>query len=122
MSMFMVAFFSWWYKDGWAQVATSFNTRMRSVSNAFSVNQLLSTLFAPWRRIVSYPGASLSDKFHAILDNLFSRTIGLIIRLIVLFTALLVSIVVSILTLIELLLWPLLPFGIIGGIIAGLIW
>ena len=120
--MFVVSFFSWWYGEGWAQVGASLRVRLSSVASAFSVNQLLSTLFAPWRRIITYPGASLSEKFHAWSDNVFSRTIGFIIRLIVLLTALLVTILVALLTLIELALWPLLPLGIIGGVIAGLIW
>lgn len=120
--MLVRAFFSWWYREGWIQVAASFGTRIDNVAATFSVNQLLSTLFAPWRRIITYPGASLADKFHAWSDNIFSRTIGFIIRLLVLFTALLVSIAVSIFSLIELIAWPLLPVGIIGGVIVGILW
>jgi hypothetical protein len=120
--MFISAFFSWWYGEGWSQVVSSLSSRLDSVASAFSVNQLLSTLFAPWRRIITYPGASLAEKFHAWSDNIFSRTIGFIIRLIVLLTALLISIVVVLISLVELVIWPLLPIGIVAGVIAGLIW
>jgi hypothetical protein len=120
--MFMTVFLSWWYKEGWAQVAKSLNHRASGVASVFSVNQLLSTLFAPWRRIITYPGASLAEKFRAWSDNVFSRTIGFIIRLIVLLTALLATLIVSLLTVIELIVWPLLPIGIVGGIVAGLLW
>lgn len=120
--MFMTVFLSWWYKEGWAEVAKSLNRRTITVAQVFSVNQLLSTLFAPWRRIITYPGASLPEKFRAWTDNIFSRTIGFVIRLFVLFAALLVTIFISILTLIELIIWPLLPIGIVGGVVAGLLW
>jgi hypothetical protein len=120
--MFISVFFSWWYGEGWTQVAKSFNKRIGLVASEFSVNQLLATLFAPWRRIITYPGASLSDKFHAWTDNVFSRTIGFIIRLLVLLTALIVTILISFLTLVEVIVWPLLPIGIIGGIVIGIIW
>jgi hypothetical protein len=119
--MFMVSFLSWWYKTGWAQVASSFDTRITHVANSFSVSQLFKTLFAPWRRIISYPGASLGDKFRAWGDNLFSRTIGLIVRLLVLIAAGLTIGLVSILTLIELVLWPILPPAVIGLIILGIV-
>lgn len=120
--MFIMAFLSWWYGDGWLKIAANLDGHIKGVLNAFSVNQLLHTLFAPWRRIVSYPGASLSDKFHAWSDNLFSRTIGFVIRLMVILAALLTVIAVTFLNLIEFMAWPLLPVGIIGFVIAGIIW
>ncbi|HET8991911.1 MAG TPA: hypothetical protein VFN31_02655 [Candidatus Saccharimonadales bacterium] len=118
----MKVFLWWWYREGWAEVAKSLNKRAVNVAQVFSVNQLLSTLFAPWRRIITYPGASLQDKFRAWTDNIFSRTIGFVIRVFVLIVAFLMTVVISLLTIIELILWPLLPIGIIGGLIAGLIW
>ena len=120
--MFLTVFLSWWYGEGWALVAKSLNKRIGRVATEFSVNQLLSTLFAPWRRIISYPGASLGDKWRAWADNVFSRTVGFIVRLLVLFGALIVTIAISLLTLIEIIVWPLLPLGIIGAVIIGILW
>lgn len=122
MVMFMATFLSWWYGSGWIQVANSFKPRLNLVSSAFSVNQLLKTLFSPWRRIITYPGASLADRFHAWGDNLFSRTIGFIVRLFVLLAALLTCLAVALVTLIELIVWPLLPLSPVGFILAGVIW
>jgi hypothetical protein len=122
MVMFVVSLFSWWYSAGWRQVLASFDKRLMAVASAFSVKQLLKTLFAPWRRIITYPGASLAEKFHAWGDNVFSRTIGFFVRLIVLFAALLITFFVSLVTLLEVIIWPLLPFGVIGFLIAGVIW
>lgn len=120
--MFVKVFLSWWYREGWADVAKSLNRRAVNVAQIFSVNQLLSTLFAPWRRIITYPGASFQDKFRAWTDNIFSRTIGFVIRIFVLFIALLMTLFISLLTIIELILWPILPVGIIGALLVGLIW
>lgn len=120
--MFMMAFFSWWYGEGWKGIAASLDNRLEAVASTFSVNQLIRTLFAPWRRIITYPGASLEDKFHAWVDNLFSRTVGFAVRLLVLLSALIISIVIGLETLLEIVLWPLLPFGFIILIILGIIW
>ena len=117
--MFIISFFSWWYGKGWVQVLESFKPRLVAVMNLFSVQQLLKTMFAPWRRIISYPGASLGDKFRAWGDNLFSRTIGFFVRLFVLFSALLISMLIMVITAIELVVWPALPPAIFGCLVVG---
>jgi hypothetical protein len=119
--MFMASFFSWWYGSGWLQVLTSFKPRLNGIIETFSVTQLLNTLFAPWRRIITYPGASLATKFHAWGDNIFSRTIGFFVRFIVLLAALLTSLVISLGTLIELIIWPLIPPAALLLVIIGII-
>ena len=121
MTMLVLSFLSWWYGRGWRLVFNSFGPRLRGVVNNFSVRQLLNTLFEPWRRIISYPGASLEDKMRAKVDNLFSRLIGFVVRSGVLVAALITLIIVALLTGIELVIWPLLPLAIPGCLIAGLI-
>ncbi len=119
--MFMSVFFSWWYTKGWADVVNSFKPRLSTVLVTFSVNQLLQTLFAPWRKIITYPGSSFDDKLKAIVDNLFSRTIGFVVRLFVLFAASVWSLVIIIITIIEIIIWPFLPIAPIGLLIMSLI-
>jgi hypothetical protein len=119
--MLLLSFFSWWYGKGWEQVARSFISRQHTVSDAFSVNQLLRTLFAPWRRIITYPGRSLAERFRAWGDNMFSRIIGFIVRLGVLVTAGLSLLAIGLLTLLEIIIWPLLPIAIPALIVAGFI-
>jgi hypothetical protein len=119
--MLVLSFFSWWYGRGWKLVWVSFGPRLGSVANNFSVSQLLGTLFAPWRRIITYPGASLNEKFRAWGDNLFSRIIGFIVRLGVLLAACVTLLAVALLTAIEMVIWPLLPLAVPGCLIAGLI-
>lgn len=120
MAMLILSFFSWWYGRGWQQVARGLGPRLRGVMNAFSVRQLLRTLFAPWRRIITYPGASLEDRFRAWGDNMFSRIVGLVVRLFVLFAAAVTLVLVALLTAVELVIWPLLPVAVPGCLIAGL--
>lgn len=120
MPMF-IAFFSWWYGNGWQQVVGSFRPRIRTIAENFSVTQLLRTLFAPWKRIITQPGRSLEARFRAAGDNAFSRCIGFIIRVGVLLAALVCVVVVALLTIIEIIVWPLLPLAVPGFIIAGLV-
>ena len=98
----------------------SFGPRLTGVAEIFSVGQLLRTLFAPWRRIITYPGASLADKWHAWGDNMVSRVIGFVVRIFVIFAALVTIAAIAVLTAIEIVVWPLLPLAIPGCLIAGL--
>ena len=119
--MLVLSFLSWWYGSGWKHVFDSLGPRLHGVSVSFSVAQLLRTLFQPWRRIISYPGASLQAKMQAKLDNLISRAIGFTVRLGVLIGALFAYLFVGLFTILEVLLWPLLPLAVPGCLIAGLL-
>lgn len=115
----MAEFFSWWYGAGWRGIARSLSVRLRGIAASFSVNQLIQTLFAPWRRIISYGGRSLDERLRVWADNTFSRIIGFVIRSIVLGTALLTMLVVGLLTFVELVLWPLVPLAVPVCLVAG---
>lgn len=115
----LIAFFAWWYGQGWKQVIASFGPRLSGVSEAFSAPQLLRTLFAPWRRIISVPGRSLEDRLRAWLDNMFSRVVGFFVRVFVLIAALLIMLITGALTLAEIVIWPLLPLAVPVLVILG---
>ncbi|MGH7240180.1 MAG: hypothetical protein ACREHG_08995 [Candidatus Saccharimonadales bacterium] len=119
--MFIVSFLRWWYGTGWANVLSGLRTHAEGVLDAFSMPQLSRTMFAPWRRIISYPGAGLDARIKAWADNLFSRTIGFVVRLLVLLTACLTLSLVILVSLLEFVLWPLLPPAAIGCLIAGVL-
>ena len=119
--MLVWAFFSWWYGKGWAEVIASLGRRLQAVADAFSVSQLFRTLFTPWRRIITYPGATLPEKWRAWSDNLFSRIVGFFVRLLVLLAAFLSLIATAVLTIIEMIIWPLLPLAIPVGLVMGLL-
>lgn len=117
----LLALFSWWYGQGWRQVAGSFQPRLQAVADSFSVKQLTRTLFAPWRRIITPPGRSLEDKMRAWADNMFSRVIGFIVRLLVLLTAALAALAIALLTTAETVLWPLVPLAVPAFVIGGFV-
>lgn len=117
----IIELFSWWYGQGWAGVARGMQRRLDRTAHMYSVGLLLKTLFSPWRRVVTYPGASMQAHFQAFIDNLVSRCVGFGVRLMVLIAALFSLIGVFIACLIELLLWPLLPVAPIVFVILGLV-
>jgi len=109
MIMLFISLFSWWYQDGWALVAKSFQKRTNSILESFSVVLLLRTLFSPWHRIISYPDHNLAAYFYAAIDNLISRLVGFVVRCFVLIGAILTLIISLIITFVELIIWPLIP-------------
>jgi hypothetical protein len=119
--MIPLQFLTWWYTQGWRQVVTNLAQRSRTVAAAFSIGSLLRTMFAPWRRIISYPGTSLGDHFHSWLDNLVSRIIGFLVRFFVLIGAGLTLVAITLFSLVELVLWPCIPVIAVAAIIKGLL-
>lgn len=120
--MLALEFFQWWYSQGWTGSFQRLKHRLSSVTETFSVGILLRTLFSPWRRIITYPGADLSAKLRAVGDNIVSRFVGFSVRIVVLLSALVLSVIVLLVSLFELVVWPLLPPASIGLIITGLLW
>jgi hypothetical protein len=119
--MMFTQFCIWWYGRGWHGIATSFPRRINKIAEAFSVHMLTRTLFSPWRRIISYPGASMGDHFNAMLDNMVSRVIGFLVRLFVLIGAGIAFVGITLITGVEILLWPCIPLAIIGVIVVGIL-
>lgn len=117
-----LVFLRWWYGFGWMQLARGVQNAFTKIGRAFSAPSLLRTLFAPWRRIVTYPGASLGDHLRAILDNFVSRCIGFTVRIMVLLAAAISVLITAVFGIAALILWPLVPLlpivGIIGGILS----
>ena len=109
----------WWYGQGWAWVLRGVSTRLRAISQTFSVGILLPTLFAPWKQIQS--PKSFRNFFQSTLDNFVSRWIGATVRLGMLLAAGVSTLALMIGGLAAVLLWPLLPLLIIGLPIASVL-
>jgi hypothetical protein len=112
---------TWWYGQGWIGVVRSMQRRLYNTAHMYSAGLLIQTLFSPWRRIITSPGASMQAHMQAFLDNLISRFVGFGVRMLVLITALLSLIGVAIGCLLELIIWPLLPIAPIIFIVLGLL-
>lgn len=113
MLMMALELLKWWYGAGWRMWLDRIGSRTRRIFLMFSVPILLKTLFAPWRRIVTYTNESLNDKLRAMLDNAVSRAVGFGVRLIVLLTATLMVAASLILGLTWIVAWPLVPLAIV---------
>ena len=117
----MLDLFVWWYGNGWTGVLHATRRRLISLGAAFSIATLLKTLFAPWKRIITYPGAGLDAKLRALGDNLISRSVGFMVRIVALLAALVSLVALSVIGLAELIVWPLLPLAAVALIVEGLL-
>jgi hypothetical protein len=119
--MLAAQFFVWWYGEGWRSQARAGQRRLTRTARTFSAPLLLRTLFAPWRRVVTDPGAGLDAKLRAMGDNLVSRAVGFTVRIFVLLTAGIMLFVMSVVAIVELVAWPFVPLAIVFGIVRGLL-
>lgn len=73
---------SWWYGRGWVGQWRRNGDMLLRTLEFFSVGQLLSTLFSPFRQISAGVGGdgSLPAAVSAFFDKLVSRIIGALIR------------------------------------------
>ncbi len=119
--MLAVEFFIWWYTRGWSQTFLDLRRRLTNTLHLFSVSILLRTLFAPWRRIVTYPANGLAERFKAMGDNLVSRSVGFVVRVLTLLLAGFMLLVVAVVNVAIAILWPLLPLGAIAALLKALL-
>lgn len=118
--MAALALIQWWYGRGWSGVIKANQQRLLHLADMFSVEILVRTMFAPWKRIITYPGAGLDAHLRAWVDNLVSRVVGFFIRSFVLFSAAVAVLALSLLGVAELVFWPLAPLAGVALIIWGL--
>lgn len=105
-----MAFFSWWYTDGWERQLKAVSSRLAGLIDTFSIDILIRTLFSPFRQISAGPvRGPIGIQLRAFVDKLVSRFIGAIVRLAILITGSISIIVSLIIAGIYLVVWPLLP-------------
>jgi hypothetical protein len=117
--MMIFELFRWWYGQGWRLAVIQSGRRLQVLMDEFSVATILRTLFAPWRRIITYPGAGLDAHLQAMLDNLVSRCIGFTVRIIVLFSVAVLAVILAVAGIVQIVTWPLLPLGIFLALAKG---
>jgi len=114
-------YLTWWYFDEPQYLWRSIIIITRKIYFGFSIGMLVSTLFDPWKKDVVYvENASLDVKFKVMLDNLFSRCIGFVMRFFTIIIGLVITGLIFIFLLILFLSWLLLPAIIIALFILGL--
>jgi hypothetical protein len=120
--MFLRGFISWWYGGGWLTRVKMMKDRLKASADFFSVELLISTLFAPYRQIsAGNVAGSLNDQIRAFFDKLLSCTIGVVIRIFMIIFGLIGMFLQALFGIIILAVWlviPLLPaIGLIGLVI-----
>ena len=111
MVMFL-EFFYWWYGTGYLGTIKRVSKWITANSQIFSIKILITTLFSPWKRIVTESDGSLEMILKSIGDNAVSRAIGFFVRSTALFTSLILTSVTSVVGLVMIILWPLMPVGV----------
>jgi hypothetical protein len=122
--MFLVGIISWWYGDGWKGQLRRIRDRLSASAGYFSIGQLFSTLFSPFRQIsAGSSGGPVGTQLRAFFDKTLSRLIGAIVRLFTIGAGLIVMLVQAIVELIILLVWLVFPaFPVVGIIVAIIGW
>lgn len=122
--MFLVGMISWWYGDGWKGQLQRIRERLAATARYFSVGQLLSTLFSPFRQIsAGRVNGSIGLQLRAFFDQTLSRVIGAIVRSCTILAGLVCMLFQLIGEGIVLLVWLTLPaFPVIGIIMFVIGW
>ena len=121
--MAIAEMFFWWYSSGWRIFIHKVLNCLASITDFFSMDSLIRTLFKPFRQISADTAsgtASLDVKFHMFLDRLVSRFIGFISRLILLLAGTLIIIIGGIFSLIFIIIWPIIPLLPIVGVVLSI--
>lgn len=114
----------WWYGSGWRQRLHIISDRLDGSIDFFSFDLLLKTFFAPFRQIsAGRVDGPLGVQMRAMMDKLFSRVIGAIVRTMILCVggvALTLQVTVSLVIIIGWAFVPLLPIA--GVVLAAVGW
>ncbi len=105
-------YFKWHWFEMPVEILKGWKNIFLFAVNYFSLPLLLKTLFAPWRRIAwqSAKGFHFGAFFESLVGNLFSRFLGLLIRLGIVALGILGIGLVALGGMVALFIWLLLPF------------
>lgn len=118
--MFIIKSYTWWYTHGWSVFIGKVRTLFSTITDFFSMNSLIRTLFKPFRQISAESAntnSSLDLKFHMFLDRLVSRIIGFFSRFLLLLVGCVAIAIGSIISAILIIIWPFIPLTPLIGII-----
>lgn len=120
----VIAFVAWWYGAGWRRRALFVRDRLARVMDAFSIDLLLKTLFAPFRQISNdRVDGPIGMKIRAWFDKLISRMVGAVVRLLTIMVGIIVLFGTLFWGLAILAIWPVIPLlPVVGVILSGMGW
>lgn len=119
--MLILELFRWWYIAGWRGQAKNIAVKLDGTIDYFSMDLLLKTLFSPYRQIsAGSVDGSLEVKLRALVDKMFSRIIGAVIRFVILIIGSIVILLQIVIGLLFLFGWGLMPVLPAVGLILSL--
>ncbi|MDB5160434.1 MAG: uncharacterized protein JWO99_697 [Candidatus Saccharibacteria bacterium] len=122
--MFLVGIISWWYGTGWKGQLRRIRDRLVATASYFSIGQLFSTLFSPFRQIsAGSVSGSIATQMRAFFDKTLSRVIGAIVRLFTILAGVIALIVQFVFEVLISIIWLTLPaFPVVGLILFVIGW
>lgn len=123
--MFLVGLISWWYGRGWIGQWKRIAERFLATLEFFSIGQLFSTLFSPFRQISAGASGngSIGAAFRAMIDQLISRVIGAFVRFMTILFGLVVIILQAVYEVVIMIAWWFLPIlPVVGLILLAIGW
>lgn len=120
--LLVISLLRWWYTDGLRQRIAIFGEKLAGTMDYFSAGLLLKTLFSPFRQIsAGRVDGPLETQLRAMIDKLFSRAIGAIVRLVILLIggiAICLQVILSVVFIAGWLVLPIAPFlGVVLAVI-----
>lgn len=118
----LVQYFEWHFFDVPKEILRGWKNYLRFYSYFFSVSLLLKTLFSPWKRAAWSYGRGFSFKryIETFISNIFSRFIGMFLRLILIIFALIVETLIILLGFLFYISWLCLPAVFILSLFFGI--
>lgn len=115
--MFLTSILSWWYSNGLVSRSKLIKNRIISSIDFFSIDLLITTLFAPFRQISAGDDVAgpMGFQMRALFDKLISRFVGACVRSFMIIIGSIAILLQSIFGLIVLIFWLIVPlFPVIG--------
>ena len=121
--MAIAEMFLWWYAQGWRVFVQRSRGWFSSVTDFFSMDSLIRTLFKPYRQISAntVSSGSLDLRFQMFLDRMVSRMIGFFTRFLLLLVGAVIILAGGLLDLVLIVIWPVIPFLPIVGIVMSIV-
>jgi hypothetical protein len=111
----------WHYTKAWADLLRIIGNYFWFVSNFFSINLLLQTLFSPWRRLSISGGRGGEESFiGALIINTIMRFVGFFARIFTIVFGIVALAVTAALSVAAILVWLFLPVIVFLLFFAGL--
>lgn len=120
--MLFVSLMRWWYGPGWLDQVGLVHGRLDKTADFFSIELLAKTLLKPFRQIdadVARKG-SFDVLLRGLIDQLFSRLIGAMIRLVMIIIGCVAVCGEMLFGFMRLVLWPVMPVLPLVGVVVAM--